>query len=179
MKDIPKMSIYLQDESSIEIDKKTWRIILPRSWLEKIMLKWFENLHNSRHIFGFLGIDWKVYYSIRKWKKSNDFTYSLSRLLEKDKSKYKIIILDNASIHKSKKVRKYCEERNIILVYLPPYSPDLNPIEIMRKIVKRKFRNRQWEVWPSLEQKIRNAMNSLWNQSSLLNFWKQKYLPKT
>lgn len=170
------MSIYLQDESSVEIDKKTWRVILPRNWKQKMKIKWFENLHNSRHIFGFLKTDWKIQYSIRKRKKSQDFKYSLSRLIEKDKSEYKIIIVDNASIHKSKTVKKYCEDRNIILVYLPPYSPDLNPIEILRKVFKRKFRNIQRQIWPSLEQKVRNVMNSLWTQESLLENWNKNFV---
>jgi transposase len=55
-----------------------------------------------------------------------------------------MVILDNASIHKSKKVQKYCEERNIILVYLPPYSPDLNAIEPLWKKTKRTFMKLQW-----------------------------------
>lgn len=171
------MSIYLQDESSVEIDKKTWRIIIPKGWKQKRKLKWFENLHNSRHVFWFLRLDWKVYYSIRKWKKSKDFKYSIWRMLEKDKADYKIVIVDNAGIHKSKIVIKYCERRNVILVYLPPYSPDLNPIEILRKIMKRKLRNIQWKIWPSLEQKIRNEMNNIWNKKSLVENRKKKFIP--
>ena len=37
--------------------------------------------------------------------------------------------MDNLSSHKGGRVRELIEERGCKLVYLPPYSPDLNPIE--------------------------------------------------
>lgn len=39
------------------------------------------------------------------------------------------VILDNVSFHKSPKVREYIENIGCFLLYLPAYSPDLNPIE--------------------------------------------------
>ena len=40
-----------------------------------------------------------------------------------------LVVMDNLSSHKGKRVRELIEERGCELVYLPPYSPDLNPIE--------------------------------------------------
>jgi len=56
------------------------------------------------------------------------------------------VILDNASFHKSGKIKEAIEKVGCNLLYLPPYSPDLNPIEhcwanfknCLRKI-RRKF----------------------------------------
>jgi putative transposase len=39
------------------------------------------------------------------------------------------IVMDNAAFHKSPATKKLIEGANCNLVYLPPYSPDLNPIE--------------------------------------------------
>ena len=41
----------------------------------------------------------------------------------------KIIVMDNLSAHKGERVRELIEERGCELLYLPPYSPDFNPIE--------------------------------------------------
>jgi hypothetical protein len=40
-----------------------------------------------------------------------------------------IVIMDNASVHKVVGVREAIEAAGARLIYLPPYSPDLNPIE--------------------------------------------------
>jgi len=40
-----------------------------------------------------------------------------------------IVIMDNVSVHKVGGVREAIEARGAMLLYLPPYSPDLNPIE--------------------------------------------------
>ena len=40
-----------------------------------------------------------------------------------------VIVLDNATFHKSKRTRELAEAAGCILLFLPPYSPDLNPIE--------------------------------------------------
>ena len=40
-----------------------------------------------------------------------------------------VVIMDNASFHKSAKTKELIESVGCKLLYLPPYSPDLNPIE--------------------------------------------------
>jgi len=40
-----------------------------------------------------------------------------------------VVIIDNASFHKSAKIEKLIEAVGCRIIFLPPYSPDLNPIE--------------------------------------------------
>ena len=51
-----------------------------------------------------------------------------------------VVIMDNLSAHKGERVRKLIEDRGCELLYLPPYSPDLNPIEEVFSKVKRLLR---------------------------------------
>jgi transposase len=53
------------------------------------------------------------------------------------------VILDNASIHKSKSVKSYCDRASIDLIYTPPYCPWYNPIEFVFSVVKRNFRRKR------------------------------------
>ncbi|MFZ2071794.1 MAG: transposase [Halobacteriota archaeon] len=48
-----------------------------------------------------------------------------------------VIIIDNFSSHRAGDVLKEAEKLGIYLVFLPPYSPDLNPIEFVWKSLKR------------------------------------------
>jgi transposase len=48
-----------------------------------------------------------------------------------------VTIIDNFSSHRSGLVRQKAKELGIYLVYLPPYSPNLNPIEFIWKSIKR------------------------------------------
>ncbi|MCC8419265.1 MAG: transposase, partial [Rickettsia endosymbiont of Glossina mortisans submortisans] len=43
---------------------------------------------------------------------------------------------DNAGYHKSKKVKEYLQNTRIELIFLPPYSPNLNPIERLWKFMR-------------------------------------------
>jgi transposase len=47
-------------------------------------------------------------------------------------------ILDNAGYHKSKEFSEFIETTNIKIHYLPPYSPNLNPIERLWKVMREK-----------------------------------------
>lgn len=40
-----------------------------------------------------------------------------------------VLVMDNASFHHSEYIAQICADAGVKLVYLPPYSPDLNPIE--------------------------------------------------
>lgn len=48
-----------------------------------------------------------------------------------------VVIMDNASFHKSKKTRELIESVKCRIIFLPPYSPDLNPIEKFWANMKR------------------------------------------
>lgn len=53
-----------------------------------------------------------------------------------------VIVMDNASFHKGEAVRNAIKQAGHILLFLPPYSPDLNPIEkkwAQLKSIRRKF----------------------------------------
>ena len=52
-----------------------------------------------------------------------------------------IVICDNLSSHKVSGVRQAIEARGASLLYLPPYSPDLNPIELAFSKLKRLLRS--------------------------------------
>lgn len=53
-----------------------------------------------------------------------------------------IVVLDNASFHKSERTRLLIEKREARLLYLPPYSPDMNPIENYWALLKLYVRKR-------------------------------------
>ena len=44
-------------------------------------------------------------------------------------SEYSVIVMDNASFHRKKRLYAIAEKHHMILIFLPPYSPELNPIE--------------------------------------------------
>ena len=52
-----------------------------------------------------------------------------------------IVVMDNLSSHKVEGVRKAIEARGASLIYLPPYSPDLNPIEQVFAKLKARLRS--------------------------------------
>lgn len=52
-----------------------------------------------------------------------------------------VVVLDNLSSHKVSGVREAIEAAGATLLYLPPYSPDLNPIELAFSKLKRLLRD--------------------------------------
>ncbi|KAH9450094.1 hypothetical protein Pst134EA_033143 [Puccinia striiformis f. sp. tritici] len=54
-----------------------------------------------------------------------------------------ILILDNAKIHHGGRIPLLCAEAGILLMYLPPYSPDMNPIEKVFLVLKSNLKRDQ------------------------------------
>jgi transposase len=57
------------------------------------------------------------------------FEAYLEQVLGPALRKGQVVVMDNLSSHKGSRVRELIEQRGCELIYLPPYSPDLNPIE--------------------------------------------------
>ncbi len=54
------------------------------------------------------------------------------------------LVLDGAGYHRSDRVKDEAKKLNIDLVYLPPYSPNLNPIERLWKVMNKHARNGEY-----------------------------------
>jgi len=76
------------------------------------------------------------------------------------------VILDNAGYYKGQKIREYLEHSRIEIIYLPPYSPNLNLIERLWKFFKKKVLYNQY--YEKFEQ----------FRESCLDFFKKKNLRK-
>lgn len=63
----------------------------------------------------------------------------------------KVIVLDNGAFHKAKKLQV---PDNIILIFLPPYSPELNPAEKIWQNFKRQFTNEFFKTIEELKEFI-------------------------
>ena len=69
--------------------------------------------------------------------------------------------MDNLSAHKGGKIREIIEERGCELYYLPPYSPDLNPIEEAFSKVKRLMRKAEARTREALVEAMGRALGAV------------------
>jgi transposase len=73
------------------------------------------------------------------------FEAYVERVLSPELRPGQVVVMDNLTAHKGERVRELIEERGCELLYLPPYSPDFNPIEeafakikaVLRKVEAR------------------------------------------
>jgi len=86
------------------------------------------------------------------------FAGYVERLLVGELSPGDIVIMDNLPSHKSQRVTDAIEGAGCMLVYLPPYSPDFNPIEKMWSKVKASLRKAGSRTFEALVQAVREAL---------------------
>jgi transposase len=70
-------------------------------------------------------------------------------------------IIDNATWHKTKKVKNFCIENNITLLFLPPYSPEYNPIERVWSFLKSKVSQRFFSTADSFREFIHKLVDNV------------------
>jgi len=71
------------------------------------------------------------------------------------------IVMDNAPIHKNADIEKEINRRGYGCVYLPPYSPELNPIKQFWSVCKSKMKREELLQEETLSSRIRDACNSI------------------
>jgi transposase len=72
-----------------------------------------------------------------------------------------IVVMDNLSAHKVERIRELIEERGCELLYLPPYSPDLNPIEEAFSKIKGLLRKAQTRSREALVEALGAAISAV------------------
>ena len=69
-----------------------------------------------------------------------------------------VVVMDNLSSHKAPAVRRWIEKAGAEVLYLPPYSPDLNPIEKAWAKLKQLLRDTKARTKDALDQAISEAL---------------------
>ena len=72
-----------------------------------------------------------------------------------------ILIMDNLPAHKSVRVTQAVEGAGCVLVYLPPYSPDFNPIENMWSKVKASMKKAAARTLDTLVDAVKVALEAI------------------
>src|SRR5215472_13401858 len=81
----------------------------------------------------------------------------LKKLENSSSAKTIYVIMDNARANKNKKIEEFLKTSKIKIRYLPPYSPNLNPIERLWKLMReKKIYNRYYESSVTFFQEIRS-----------------------
>jgi transposase len=89
------------------------------------------------------------------------FLIYLSEVLLPCLKKRDVVVMDNLSAHKVAGVRQMIEGRGARLIYLPPYSPDLNPVEECWSKLKALLRKAKARTREALEEAIRQALKAI------------------
>lgn len=86
------------------------------------------------------------------------FEAYVERVLAPSLKEGQIVLMDNLTAHKTARVRELIESTNGELLYLPPYSPDLNPIEEAFSKIKNLLRKAEARTREALIEAIGAAL---------------------
>ncbi len=160
------------DESSHNINTNTARL-----WsFKKLKIK--KNTQKKERInsFGFYALNGESVYSAKESSKKEDVCEFLHEIRAKNPSGKIIIVTDNFASHKSRKVRATSEKLGITLVFLPPYSPDLNPIEFIWKSIKREISSMFLMCKEELKEIVEGLFHIFASSITFAKAWIEKFL---
>jgi transposase len=89
------------------------------------------------------------------------FETYLERILAPELRRGQVVVMDNLTAHKGERIRELLEHRGCELLYLPPYSPDFNPIEEAFAKIKGLMRKAQARSREALLEAMGPAISAL------------------
>ena len=89
-----------------------------------------------------------------------------------------VVVMDNLSAHKPARVRELIESRGCKLIYLPPYSPDFNPIEEAFAKIKGILRQAGARTKDALIEELGEAISAVGAQDAQGYFQHAGYRPR-
>lgn len=149
------------DEVSFQLQTNYKRIWFPKGEKPKGAFFWSKK---KLIVFGALTSSHKFYYDFFVAQNSVTFSFFLQDLFAwLDPNKKHVLIMDNAGFHKTCVIRNLLAKHSdwISVEYIPPYSPELNPIETCWKVTKN-------AVTKSQHFKTLYGMGE-----ALVNFWEE------
>lgn len=119
----------------------------------------FQQVFKSTYLFGaFSPVNGNKFLLEMPFCNTQSFQIFLEEFAAQEPTEFKIVVLDNGAFHKAKSLKI---PANICLVFLPPYSPELNPAEKMWAILKRNFTNQFFKTLEDIGDFITNSIKTL------------------
>ena len=129
-----EMAIYLNDTPSYGWSKKGTDCII----------KTKKSLNKKRYTIGMnININSDIDFTLIEGSLKQDKLINFFNKLNKNKIKNRTFLMDNSSIHKSKKMIKYIKDNNLKVIYNIPYCSEYNLIEYIFSLLRKKLLNEE------------------------------------
>ena len=124
----------------------------------------FQRIRQYKTVYGAVSpIDGESHYEVLEKSNSENMSLFLKSLSEKFPDDLILLVVDNASWHKSKAL---IVPKNIYRFFLPPRTPEMNPIEmIWREIRKLGFKNKVFDSINAVVERFNEVVNSMTKES--------------
>ena len=143
-------TFFYEDEMTMRLAAAAAKGWLPRGGRETVKTTFCKR---SLKVFGALGRN-----MLRLMPASSTRSSVFKIFLEALRQKYGkvVFVTDNAKSHDSKLIKDYLKQTggDVVLIYLPAYTPQLNPIEIQRRIIKARLAGRYHATEDEMEDSI-------------------------
>lgn len=137
----------------------------------------FKNTDKYKaNAFGFYPLNGSPVIKFKENSKTWDVCDFLRDIRNANPEKTIIAIADNFKPHKAPDTLEFAEECDINLIFLPPYSPDLNPIEFIWKSIKRVISHTFIQDIDHLRKLIENAFLNYASKLSFAKGWIEYFI---
>ena len=126
---------------------------------------------------GFYALLGKSSITFRERTAKEDICAALEAIREQNPVGRILLVADNDGGHHAKLTQQRAAELGIEFVFLPPYSPMLNPIEPLWKSLKRKISPEIFQGEEDFRQFVTDAFLELSKRVSFAESWIQRFLP--
>jgi len=130
----------------------------------------FHQVFKSLYLYGAVSpINGNSFFLQLPYCNGDNFQIFLDDFAAQQSDELIVMILDNGAFHKAKSLKI---PENIILIFLPPYSPELNPAEKIWAKFKRDFTNRLFKTLEDLDDYVCKLASSIskWETKSICSF---------
>jgi len=140
-------------------------------WTDAGRQRKIESAGNDERYQIFGSVDYRsgdLVYNQEDRKRAVEFISHLEAVLAKWQDRPIVMITDNYSVHKTKAVRAFEREHvgRLLIVYLPTYSPGLNPIEMLWRNIRRLVtHNYKFDSLSAVKDAVKHTLETLADQT--------------
>jgi len=173
------VNLYFQDESRFGLKTHVGKCLTARGI--KPIVK-YQHAFKNTYLYGsFSPINGDSFVYEIEGTTSEIFYLYLKEFSKYKPKEIKVIIIDNAGFHSMK---KFNLPDNIILIRIPPYSPELNPSEKIWHYIKQHYKNTVFETLDNVKSWLHNfilenlnssIIKSITNHDVFVNHFKAQF----